>query len=138
MLNGEFDRREIVKVAAVAAIFSLLCATAQAQQSQEASVMNKLCMLTESMADAIMTNRQAGVRMSETLTKVKATLPSSPEFLADPVLSQIREQLESIATDMTIEAYDSPRYSVDMLRSDAVNEFASKHYSQCIQSLRKN
>ena len=102
--------RKIILAAAITASFS--------------AHSNDLCESIYGLAETIMDARQEGVEMPILINSFRETAEESnaPKIL-------------ELANEMTIAAYESPRYSTERNRQNAVKDFANNWYVQCFREL---
>ena len=89
----------------------------------------ELCEKIEWYAGIIMTNRQNGMSMSESIRVLNNTKSNNDETISK-VVKQVAEQI-------IIDAYDVPEYSVYENQNEAINDFKNQQFRACYRSLIK-
>jgi hypothetical protein len=80
------------------------------------------CMVVSDMAKAMMTNRQAGVPLSEIIAKMDAD-------------KEMPESVRTMMTSIVMAAYDEPKFNSPDNQQEAINEFSSAMMLQCMKEL---
>ncbi|WP_299310872.1 hypothetical protein [uncultured Halomonas sp.] len=83
----------------------------------------EFCSLTSKCAEVIMTMRQRGVPVPETMAKFTAVYAEMP-------------YLEDLVESMILEAYTLPRYSTEANRERSIEDFTNRKYTECASALR--
>ena len=78
------------------------------------------CKSLSGFAQNVMKGRQAGVPMSKYME-----------------LSNKKPELKVIIEDITIDAYDRPRFMTDEMVQREIDDFTNKQYLKCIKAVRK-
>jgi hypothetical protein len=81
---------------------------------------NKVCSYISTFAEAVMTLRQEGVKMSTQIEALDVFKSSPPE---------IRKLFKGII----IAAYSMPRFSTESVKRETIQEFSNMVYLECIK-----
>lgn len=109
----------MLKIIAAISI-ALLCTTANADANIEG-----YCLEVAKLSRAVMTSRQYGDPIENALAVRDRAFKKNKD-----------ESARVIHTEIILEAYDVPRYFTDKFIESEINEFATKNYVTCIQTMR--
>lgn len=88
----------------------------------------KLCRTISSMAESTMNARQSGISMADTLDGFLKVITNSSKLSEDTKVS-----FREMAKRMVVEAYESPKYEVEEMRNNSINDFGNSWYLSCIK-----
>lgn len=87
---------------------------------------NSVCESVIEISESIMRNRLNGVSITNSLEAVNSVKDGTPA----------NEAVSNLAKQIVIEAYESPSFSTDSYKDDAIREFGAKQYLTCIKAMR--
>ena len=147
-------------------LFSLALATTACGQEEENLEFGfeesiEVCTWVSELARDVMSARQSGVPMSDTLIVAKGRLEETPEVLfqvffgvnldnfiaqmeaeeQDEVRAEMAELLKGagpIALEIVKDAYGRTKFGAESNRRDAVEDFENEYFSECVSTLSKS
>lgn len=87
---------------------------------------DSVCESVIEISESIMRNRLNGVSITNSLEAVNSVKDGTPA----------NEAVSNLAKQIVIEAYESPSFSTDSYKDDAIREFGAKQYLTCIKAMR--
>lgn len=111
------------KIFLVGVLLSISCNIFAEDKMTKSDAIEGICSATAKYAEAVMTGRQNGMKITESIANINKTLKAGP----------MKDYYKAIA----YEAYEEPKWSTKENQENAVTEFSNKTYLTCAKVFEK-